>query len=102
MLYNDKSPMENHHLAAAWALLNQPDFNILAQLDKPTRSQMRKLIIDLVLATECVWGRVAARVAGRAPPAHGTARGAMRGRAQRLRAASATLWLRVLGCDARH
>ncbi len=50
--YNDKSPMENHHLAAAWTLLNSPEFNILAGLGKEARSQMRKLIIELVLATE--------------------------------------------------
>lgn len=31
-LYNDKSPLENHHLAAAFELLQTPGFNCLAKL----------------------------------------------------------------------
>jgi hypothetical protein len=50
--YNDRSPMENHHLAGAWSLLKQPELNCLSGLSKPLWDKLRKLIIDLVLATE--------------------------------------------------
>ncbi len=50
--YNDRSPMENHHLAAAFALLKQSEYNCLGGLSKSAWSKIRALIIDLVLATE--------------------------------------------------
>ena len=34
LLYNDKAPLENHHLAAAFALLRQPDCNFMQGLMK--------------------------------------------------------------------
>eukprot|EP00798_Chlamydomonas_sp_ICE-L_P014589 gene14589-20640_t len=62
LLYNDKSPMENHHLAAAFTLMNSPEFNFMSKMPKKTwdtmRNQiidpdtMRNQIIDLVLATD--------------------------------------------------
>ncbi len=52
VLYNDKSPMENHHLAAAFALINKPEYDVLAGVSKEARAAMRKLIIELVLSTE--------------------------------------------------
>ncbi len=48
----DKSPMENHHLAAAFELLLQPEYNFLKGLSKQQWDKLRKLVIDLVLATE--------------------------------------------------
>ncbi len=44
--------MENHHLAAAWALLMQPQHNILTGLSKEAVARLRKLVIELVLSTE--------------------------------------------------
>ncbi len=44
--------MENHHLAAAFELLLQPEYNCLKGLSKAQRDKLRKLVIDLVLATE--------------------------------------------------
>ncbi len=44
--------MENHHLAAAWSLLRHPDLNFLQDLPKMELLKLKKLMIDLVLATE--------------------------------------------------
>ncbi len=53
LLYNDRSPMENHHASAACTLLEHPELNFLqAGLTKAEQQQMRRLVIDLVLATE--------------------------------------------------
>lgn len=52
ILYNDRSPMENHHLAAAFTLLNNPAYNFMAGVPQRQREYMRKLVIDLVLATD--------------------------------------------------
>ncbi len=50
--FNDRSPMENHHLAAAFALLKQPTQGCLEGLSKPVWKKVRALMIDLVLSTE--------------------------------------------------
>jgi hypothetical protein len=50
--YNDKAPLENHHLAAAFYLLRRPEYNFLAALPKAELDRFRKLVIDLVLATD--------------------------------------------------
>jgi hypothetical protein len=34
LLYNDQAPLENHHLAAAFALLRLPEYNFLAGMNK--------------------------------------------------------------------
>lgn len=52
ILYNDRSPMENHHLAAAWSLLNSDDYNFLGRVPKKNKEIMRKQMIDMVLATD--------------------------------------------------
>ncbi len=54
VVYNDRSPMENHHLAAAFMLLRQPglDFISAASLGKPAWAKLRKHVIDMVLATD--------------------------------------------------
>ena len=44
--------MESHHLAAAFRELLQPHHNFLAHLAKGDRDGVRKLVIDLVLATD--------------------------------------------------
>ncbi|KAJ9521888.1 hypothetical protein QJQ45_024758, partial [Haematococcus lacustris] len=50
--YNDRSPMENHHLAGAFSLLKHPDLNFLQTMPKATYDRLRKLVIELVLGTD--------------------------------------------------
>ncbi|KAF5833632.1 hypothetical protein DUNSADRAFT_10011 [Dunaliella salina] len=50
--YNDRAPLENHHLAAGFTVLHTPDFNFLTALPKPEYCRMRKMVIELVLATD--------------------------------------------------
>ncbi|KAJ9531728.1 hypothetical protein QJQ45_021878, partial [Haematococcus lacustris] len=52
-LYNDRSPMENHHLTRMFALLRVPEYAFLTSSMKRTdRALLRKIIIDQVLATD--------------------------------------------------
>ncbi|KAF5828526.1 hypothetical protein DUNSADRAFT_17484, partial [Dunaliella salina] len=50
--YNNRAPLENHHLAASFSLLCTPDQDFLAKLSKAEYARLRKTIIDLVLATD--------------------------------------------------
>jgi hypothetical protein len=50
--YNDRAPMENHHLSASFALLRRPELNFLSHLDKRQYDALRKLVIELVLSTD--------------------------------------------------
>jgi len=50
--YNDRAPLENHHLAAGFTALNVPDQNFLSNLPKADYSRLCKIVIDLVLATD--------------------------------------------------
>jgi hypothetical protein len=52
VLYNDRSPLENHHLAAAFALLRRPEYNFMPSMPKAEFEKYRKLVIELVLATD--------------------------------------------------
>jgi cAMP-specific phosphodiesterase 4/calcium/calmodulin-dependent 3',5'-cyclic nucleotide phosphodiesterase len=52
ILYNDKSPNENHHVAAAWFVLQRPDCNFLENLTVKEHRQLRGLVVDMVLATD--------------------------------------------------
>jgi len=51
-LYNDRSPMENHHLAAAFALLRRPELNFISHFPRGDKEKLRKTMIELVLATD--------------------------------------------------
>ncbi|GFH14576.1 3'5'-cyclic nucleotide phosphodiesterase [Haematococcus lacustris] len=44
--------MENHHLAAAFSLLKDPELNFLALLPKASWERLRKLMVELVLGTD--------------------------------------------------
>ena len=51
-MYNDESVLENHHLAVAFKLLQSPDCDIFSNLNKKQRQTLRKMVIDMVLATD--------------------------------------------------
>ena len=51
-MYNDESVLENHHLAVAFKLLQIPECDILATLSQKQRMSVRKMMIDMVLATD--------------------------------------------------
>merc|ERR1719369_2454575 len=52
VMYNDESVLENHHLAVAFKLLQIPDCDILSNLSQKQRLSVRKMMIDMVLATD--------------------------------------------------
>uniref|UniRef100_A0A1I8HXE3 Phosphodiesterase n=1 Tax=Macrostomum lignano TaxID=282301 RepID=A0A1I8HXE3_9PLAT len=52
IMYNDMSVLENHHCAVAFKLLQEPSSNLFASLDDIQRRQLRKMVIDMVLATD--------------------------------------------------
>jgi hypothetical protein len=52
VLYNDKSVLENHHCAAAFQHLMNPENNFIEKLDKKVYRQMRTQIVDMVLSTD--------------------------------------------------
>ncbi|KAM7009688.1 3',5'-cyclic-AMP phosphodiesterase 4C-like [Tautogolabrus adspersus] len=52
LMYNDESVLENHHLAVGFKLLHQENCDIFQNLTKRQRQSLRKLVIDLVLATD--------------------------------------------------
>jgi len=52
IMYNDESVLENHHLAVAFKLLQNSDCDIFANLTRKQRQTLRKMVIDMVLATD--------------------------------------------------
>jgi len=52
LLYNDRSVLENHHVAQCFFLLNREENNIFANFSQKDYAQVRKWIIELVLATD--------------------------------------------------
>ena len=48
MVYNDESVLENHHLAVAFKLLQQPHCDLFAALSTKMRRNIRRIIIDIV------------------------------------------------------
>ncbi|KAG2425826.1 hypothetical protein HXX76_013451 [Chlamydomonas incerta] len=50
--YNDRSPLENHHCAASFALLRRKELDALSPLSQSERSAFRKQVIELVLSTD--------------------------------------------------
>jgi hypothetical protein len=51
VMYNDKSILENHHLATAFSVLNHIDNNFLAEFTKSDFKTFRETVIDMVFAT---------------------------------------------------
>nr|KAG5714044.1 hypothetical protein BaRGS_020372 [Batillaria attramentaria] len=52
LMYNDESVLENHHLAVAFKLLQEENCDIFVNLSKKQRQSLRKMVIDMVLATD--------------------------------------------------
>ncbi|XP_076827980.1 dual specificity calcium/calmodulin-dependent 3',5'-cyclic nucleotide phosphodiesterase 1A isoform X2 [Brachyhypopomus gauderio] len=53
ILYNDRSVQENHHVSAAYRLLQDDDeMNILYNLSKDDWRELRTLVVEMVLATD--------------------------------------------------
>ncbi|CAH3174151.1 unnamed protein product [Porites evermanni] len=52
LMYNDESVLENHHLAVAFQLLQHEDCDILENLSRKERQTVRRMIIEMVLATD--------------------------------------------------
>ncbi|XP_042903674.1 3',5'-cyclic-AMP phosphodiesterase 4C isoform X4 [Parasteatoda tepidariorum] len=52
LMYNDESVLENHSLAVAFKLLQDEACNIFATLNKKQLLSLRKMAIDMVLATD--------------------------------------------------
>ncbi|KAM9763016.1 3',5'-cyclic-AMP phosphodiesterase 4C-like isoform 2-T2 [Menidia menidia] len=52
VMYNDASVLENHHLAVGFKLLQEDNCDIFQNLSKKQRESLRKMVIDMVLATD--------------------------------------------------
>jgi len=52
IIYNDQSPLENHHCAVLFAILKHDDTNILENLSEADYKEARKQIIQCILATD--------------------------------------------------
>ncbi|XP_049732819.1 cAMP-specific 3',5'-cyclic phosphodiesterase 4A isoform X5 [Elephas maximus indicus] len=52
LMYNDESVLENHHLAVGFKLLQDDNCDIFQNLSKRQRQSLRKMVIDMVLATD--------------------------------------------------
>uniref|UniRef100_A0A8D3BL10 Phosphodiesterase n=1 Tax=Scophthalmus maximus TaxID=52904 RepID=A0A8D3BL10_SCOMX len=53
MLYNDRAVLENHHISAAYRLLQDDDEkNIFSNLNKDDWRELRALVVEMVLATD--------------------------------------------------
>ncbi|CAH8616345.1 unnamed protein product [Schistosoma intercalatum] len=50
--YNDASVLENHHLYMAFKILTEKDCDIFANLGGKKRQTLRRMVIELVLATD--------------------------------------------------
>ncbi|XP_064197494.1 3',5'-cyclic-AMP phosphodiesterase 4C-like isoform X3 [Anguilla rostrata] len=52
LMYNDSSVLENHHLAVGFKLLQEENCDIFRNLSKKQWQSLRKMVIDMVLATD--------------------------------------------------
>ncbi|KAI1727438.1 3'5'-cyclic nucleotide phosphodiesterase domain-containing protein [Ditylenchus destructor] len=52
IMYNDESVLEQHHLAVAFKLLQESNCDFLVGLNKKQRQSFRKIVIEMVLATD--------------------------------------------------
>ncbi|XP_026127062.1 calcium/calmodulin-dependent 3',5'-cyclic nucleotide phosphodiesterase 1A isoform X2 [Carassius auratus] len=52
ILYNDRSVLENHHVSAAYRLMQEDEMNILVNLPKDDWRELRTLVIEMVMSTD--------------------------------------------------
>nr|XP_028603936.1 calcium/calmodulin-dependent 3',5'-cyclic nucleotide phosphodiesterase 1A isoform X1 [Podarcis muralis] len=52
ILYNDRSVLENHHVSAAYKIMQEEEMNILVNLTKDEWRELRTLVIEMVLSTD--------------------------------------------------
>ncbi|KAJ3061946.1 hypothetical protein HK102_008929 [Quaeritorhiza haematococci] len=52
IIYNDNSPLENHHSAVLFTILKSSETNILANLSDADYSELRRNVIACILATD--------------------------------------------------
>ncbi|XP_061411803.1 dual specificity calcium/calmodulin-dependent 3',5'-cyclic nucleotide phosphodiesterase 1A-like isoform X2 [Lethenteron reissneri] len=52
LLYNDRAVLENHHVSAAYRLMQDDDMNIFINLSKDDWRELRALVVEMVLATD--------------------------------------------------
>lgn len=52
ILYNDKSVLENSHVAAAFQLIMEENLDLLASFSLEQGKHIRKMMVDMVLATD--------------------------------------------------
>ncbi|KAK9810064.1 hypothetical protein WJX72_004187 [[Myrmecia] bisecta] len=52
LLYNDVSPLENHHAAEASLLMLQKDADFMRRMARDKKAKLRKMMIQVVLATD--------------------------------------------------
>jgi hypothetical protein len=50
--YNDKSPLENHHIASTFMVIENPKYELFKDLNTDDFKEVRKNMIDIVLATD--------------------------------------------------
>jgi len=47
-MYNDESVLENHHLAVAFKLLQEPGCDVFATIPVKSRQLLRRMMIEIV------------------------------------------------------
>ncbi|XP_030065700.1 dual specificity calcium/calmodulin-dependent 3',5'-cyclic nucleotide phosphodiesterase 1A isoform X2 [Microcaecilia unicolor] len=52
ILYNDRSVLENHHVSAAYRIMQEEESNIFVNLSKDDWRDLRALVIEMVLSTD--------------------------------------------------
>jgi calcium/calmodulin-dependent 3',5'-cyclic nucleotide phosphodiesterase len=52
LLYNDKSPLENHHTSALFSIMQDSKMNILSGLSRSEYIEFRSLVVDMILGTD--------------------------------------------------
>jgi hypothetical protein len=66
IVYNDSSPLENHHCAVLFTLLKQPETNLLASLKDAEWKEFRTATVQCILATDmAIHGQVMANFKAR-------------------------------------
>lgn len=66
--YNDKSPLENHHIASTFSLIEDSEYNLFGNMSNEDYSEVRKNMIEIVLGTDAAQhfnevGKFKARIA---------------------------------------